>query len=264
MPQPAPRIHPSAIVSNQADLAPGVEIGPFCVIGPRVEIGEGTVLGPSVLVEGPVRIGCRNRFYGHAAIGTNPQDLKYQGEETWLTVGDNNQIREFVTLNRGTATGKGLTRIGSHNLLMTGVHVAHDCEVGDRVIMANAATLAGHVLVADDSTVGAFTGVHQFCRVGAHAFIGGYSVITQDALPFMKTVGIRGEAQTYGVNTVGLERKGFSRERLQALKGAYRTLFRRNLLLAEALVEVRNGGDLTSDVELLLTFIETSERGFIH
>ncbi len=256
-------VHPTALVSGEAELGPGVKVGPYCVIGPKVEIGEDTVLGPSVVVQGPCRIGRRNHFYGHASVGTDPQDLKYRGEETWLIIGDDNRVREFVTLNRGTATGKGETRIGSGNLLMTGVHVAHDCEVGDRVIMANAATLAGHVLVQDDSTVGAFTGVHQFCRVGVHAFIGGYSVITQDALPFMKTVGIRGEAKTYGVNTLGLERKGFEACRLEALKEAYRTLFRRGLRIAEAVEQLRRSGPLTPDVEELLRFIETSERGFI-
>lgn len=261
--QQPPSVHPTAVVSQDAVLGPGVEIGPYCVIGPKVEIGEGTVLGPSIMIQGPCRIGKRNHFYGHSALGTDPQDLKYRGEETWLIIGDDNRIREFVTLNRGTATGKGITRIGSGNLLMTGVHVAHDCEVGDRVIMANAATLAGHVLVQDDSTVGAFTGVHQFCRVGVHAFIGGYSVITQDALPFMKTVGIRSEAKTYGVNTIGLERKGFDAARLEALKHAYRTLFRRGLRVVEAVAQLRQGNTLTADVEELLRFIETSERGFI-
>jgi UDP-N-acetylglucosamine acyltransferase len=261
--QQPPSVHPTAVVSKDAVLGPGVEIGPYCVIGPMVEIGEGTVLGPSVVIQGPCRIGKRNHFSGHAAVGTDPQDLKYQGEETWLIIGDDNRVREFVTLNRGTATGKGKTRIGSGNLLMTGVHVAHDCEVGDRVIMANAATLAGHVLVQDDATVGAFTGVHQFCRVGVHAFIGGYSVITQDALPFMKTVGIRGEARTYGVNTIGLERKGFDATRLKALREAYRTLFRRGLRVVEAAAQLRQEGALTADVEELLRFIETSERGFI-
>lgn len=261
---PSARVHPTAIVSPDSIVGARVEIGPYCVVGARVEIGPDTVVGPSVLLEGPVQIGARNHFYGHAAVGTNPQDLKFKGEETWLIIGDDNHFREFVTLNRGTATGNGVTRIGSRNLLMTGVHVAHDCVVGDRVIMANAATLAGHVTVADDSTVGAFTGVHQFCRVGVHAFIGGYSVITQDALPFMKTVGIRSEAKSYGINTIGLERKGFTPERLQALKAAHRTLFRKKLLLAEAVAQVRAAGEVTSDVEELLSFIESSDRGFIH
>jgi UDP-N-acetylglucosamine acyltransferase len=259
----SPSIHPTAIVSAGAELASSVVVGPYCIIGDLVQVGEGTAFGPSVVVEGPCRIGRNNRFIGQAAVGTAPQDLKYAGEPTLLEIGDDNVVREFVTLNRGTAGGGGVTRIGNNNLLMTCVHVAHDCHVADRVIMANAATLAGHVLVESDSTVGAFTGVHQFCRVGVHAFIGGYSVITRDALPFMKTVGIRNDAKSYGINTIGLERKGFDRLRLDALRAASRTLFRRNLRLDEAVERVRSEETLTEDVELLLRFVETSERGFI-
>lgn len=261
--KPSPQIHPTALVSPGAELAPGVVVGPFCVVGDQVEIGEGTVLGPSCLFEGPCRIGRNNRFTGHASVGAAPQDLKYRGEPTRLEVGDDNVIREFVTLNRGTAGGGGLTSVGRSNLLMTGVHIAHDCHVGDRVIMANAATLAGHVLIQDDSTVGAFTGVHQFCRVGVHAFIGGYSVITRDALPFMKTVGSRNEAKSYGINTVGLERKGFDEARIRALRDADRILFRKKLKLSEAITRVRSAGRPTEEVEELLRFLETSERGFI-
>lgn len=257
------KIHPTAIVSPQANLGEGVEVGPFCVIGPNVTIGAATTLGPSCLVEGPTVLGARNRIAGHASIGTAPQDLKYHGEPTELQVGDDNQIREFTTLNRGTVGGGGKTRVGSRNLLMTGVHVAHDCIVGNDAILANAATLAGHATVEDGATVGAFTGVHQFCRVGLHAFIGGYSVITRDVLPYMKTVGIRGDAKCYGPNSIGLERRGFSAERLEALNKAYRTLFRRHLRLVEAVARVREEGPLTEDVLELLAFIEASERGFI-
>ena len=258
-----PQVHSTALISPGARLAPGVVVGPYVVVGDRVEIGENTRIGPSTVIEGPARIGRNNHFYGHGSIGTDPQDLKFQGEETWLVLGDGNQVREFVTINRGTAGGERRTFVGDNNLLMTGVHIAHDCRVGDRVILANAATLAGHVRVEDDSTVGAFTGVHQFCRVGRHAFIGGYSVITRDALPFVKTVGIRGDAKTYGVNTIGLERKGFSADRLEALKEAYRALFHRGLRLAEAIAELRSRGALQEDVRTLVEFIETSERGFV-
>jgi len=257
------QIHPTAVVSPKAVIGEGVTIGPHTVIGDKVSIGSSCSIGPNTLIEGPTVIGRNNKFYGHAAVGTAPQDLKYDGSPTKLEIGDDNQIREFVTLNRGTVGGGGETRIGSRNLLMTGVHIAHDCAVGDDVILANAATLAGHVDVEDSATVGAFCGVHQFCRVGAHAFIGGYSVLTRDVLPFVKTVGIRSEAKIYGINTIGLERKGFSDKRLKALNSAYRTLFRKGLKLKDAVSQIRDSGELTPDVKILVEFIETCERGFV-
>jgi UDP-N-acetylglucosamine acyltransferase len=257
-----PDIHPTAIVSSRARLEEGVQIGAFCIIGDEVALGHGTVVGPHTVIQGPATIGRNNRFAGQAAIGTNPQDLKYQGERTVLLMGDDNTIREFVTINRGTPGGGGKTTVGNGSLLMTGVHIAHDCHVGDVVIMANAATLAGHVEVGDHATVGAFVGVHQFCRVGTHAFVGGYSVLTREALPFIKTVGDRKNAKTYGINSIGLERKGFSPERVEALKSAYRTLFLRGLKLKEAVDSIRCR-EITEDVALLLDFIEKSERGFI-
>lgn len=256
-------IHPTALVSPNAVIAEGVSIGPNAIIGNDVSIGADSVIGPYTLIEGPAIIGKNNRFYGHAAVGTAPQDLKYDGSPTELEIGDDNRIREFVTLNRGTVGGGGRTRIGNRNLLMTGVHIAHDCTVGDDVILANAATLAGHVDVGDAATVGAFCGVHQFCRVGVYAFIGGYSVLTRDALPFVKTVGIRNEAKIYGINTIGLERKGFSEGRLKALGDAYRTLFRKGLKLRDAVNQIRTSGELTPDVEILIEFVETCERGFV-
>jgi len=259
-----PTIHPTAVISGKADLGEGVSVGPFCVIGDEVSIGAGTEIGPHTCFEGPSTIGKNNRFIGYGSIGSPPQDLKFHGEKTILEMGDNNVVREFVTLNRGTGIGLGKSVIGSHNLLMTGVHIAHDCIVGDHVIMANAATLAGHVLVEDHSNVGAFTGVHQFCRVGRHAFIGGYSVITRDALPYVKTVGERGEAGIYGINTIGLERKGFSPEQIKGLKSAYRILFHsKGLSMKEKIAKVRESGPLSNDVEILLDFIETSERGIV-
>ncbi len=259
----ATKVHPTAIVSTGAELAAGVVIGPYAVVGDRVTIGEDTVVGPSCLLEGPTTIGRDNHFYGHASVGTDPQDLKFKGEETFLVIGDGNRIREFVTINRGTGAATSYTRVGSRNLLMTGVHIAHDCRVGDDAILANAATLAGHVDIGDRSTVGAFTGIHQFCRVGRYAFIGGYSVVTQDALPFMKTVGVRNEARSYGPNTIGLERLGFSSQRLRALKNAHRILFHRGLKLKEAIGEIRSSGTVSEDVEELIRFIEASERGVI-
>lgn len=256
-------IHPTAVVSGKAELAEGVSVGAFCVIGERVTIGPHTRLGPHMQIAGPTVIGSGNRFYGQASIGTDPQDLKYRGEESFLFIGDNNLIREFVTINRGTEGGGGKTVIGSDNLLMTGVHVAHDCLVGSHAILANSATLAGHVRIDDFATVGAFSGVHQFCRVGVHAFIGGYSVVTRDALPFVKTVGVRGEGSIFGINTVGLQRRGFSQERIEVLKQAYRILFQKGLKIQDAVKQLWKSQSLTEDVRHLLRFIESSERGFV-
>jgi len=256
-------VHQSAIVSPTATLAPGVEIGPYCVIGDQVCIGEGTRIGPHTVIERNTTIGRGNRISGQSSIGAPPQDLKYKGEETWVEIGDNNTIREFVTINRGTAGGHRKTIVGNDILLMTGVHIAHDCRIGDHVIMANAATLAGHVDVDEYSSVGAFVGVHQFCRIGVHAFIGGYSVLTRDALPFVKTVGDRNEAKTYDINSLGLQRRGFSAERIDALKKAYRILFRKGLLTKDAIEQVRLEKLETEDVAVLIKFIETSERGFV-
>ena len=257
------RIHPTAQVSSGARLEHGVTVGPYAVVGDRVEIGEQTSIGPHTVLKGPAFLGKRNRIVGQSAIGTDPQDLKYGGEKTFLHIGDDNVIREFVTINRGTVQGGGKTTIGSRNLFMTGVHVAHDCHLGNDGILANAATLAGHVEIANGATVGAFTGVHQFCRVGLHAFIGGYSVITRDAPPFIKTVGSRNQARTYGINGIGLSRKGFSEERILYLRKAYRWIFRKDLTLTDARDCIRREELETPDVETLLHFLETSPRGFV-
>lgn len=255
-------IHPTAVVSNQACLGKGVRLGPFVVIQGKVIIGEGTVVGPHSWICGPAVIGKDNLIYGQSALGTDPQDLKYGGEESALIMGDGNKIREFVTVNRGTRLGSGKTQLGDGNLLMTGVHVAHDCVVGNGVIFGNSATLGGHVAVSDYASVAAFTGVHQFCRVGRHAFVGGYSVLTRDALPFVKTVGQRSNAAIFGINTIGLQRRGFTDNRIEGLKDAYRILFRKGLPLQQAIAQLRRG-QLTSDVEILLNFVESSERGFV-
>ncbi|HSR67988.1 MAG TPA: acyl-ACP--UDP-N-acetylglucosamine O-acyltransferase [Acidobacteriota bacterium] len=257
------QVHSTAQVSSRAKLAEDVEIGPFSLIGPEVEIGPGTRIGPHSVIQGPTTLGARNHIYGQSSIGTDPQDLKYRGEASILRIGDDNRIREFVTIHRGTEVAGNETVVGSGNLIMTGVHIAHDCRVGDDNILANSATLAGHVEVSDGATVGAFSGVHQFCRVGYRAFIGGYSVITRDALPFIKTVGERGEAKTFGINTIGLERSDYSSQQIGALKEAYRLLFRKGLRLSEALQQLR-ASSLTDEVEVLLDFIESSQRGFVH
>ena len=257
------KIHPTAVVSVDARIAEGVCIGPYAVIGGEVQIGEGTVIGPHTVIEGPTVIGENNNIIGQSAIGTVPQDLKYRGERSFLYIGDQNIIREFVTVNRGTDEGGGKTTILNGNLLMTGVHIAHDCYVGEGTILANSATLAGHVEISDYCTIGAFSGVHQFCRVGAYAFVGGYSVLTRDALPFIKTVGYRSQAKIYGINSFGLSRKSFSTQRIEILKQSYRWLFNRGLVLREAIGRIREAGLENEDSSLLIHFIERAERGFV-
>jgi UDP-N-acetylglucosamine acyltransferase len=252
----------SAIVSSDAALADDVVIGPYSIIGAHVSIGAGTVIGPHVRIEGPASIGERNRFTGHASIGTDPQDIKFQGEKTELRIGNDNLFREFVTVNRGTVGGGAITTIGSENFFMAYSHVAHDCHVGSQTIFANNATLAGHVDVGDFATVGAFSAVHQFCRIGDHAFIGGGTIATQDVLPFVKTVGSR-PAKTYGVNTIGLQRKGFPPESIEALQRAYRILIRSRLRLQEALERIDAELSLHAEVRYLADFVRASKRGIV-
>jgi UDP-N-acetylglucosamine acyltransferase len=257
-------IHPTAIIDSSSEISPTAQIGPYCIIGPETRIGADTILESHVHVHGWTTIGERCRFSSHSSIGTDPQDLKYKGEPTYLKIGNDNVFREFVSLNRGTKGGHGITVIGNNNFVMAYSHVAHDCIVGDNVIMANAATLAGHVTVGDHATVGAFSAVHQFCRVGPHAFIGGFSVITRDALPFIKTVGARNEAKIYGINTLGLQRKGFSAESMAELKQVYRIMFRSQMNTGDALAKAKEVQWKSSEVALLIEFIKGSERGFIH
>ncbi len=252
----------SAVISSEAVLASDVTVGPYTVIGPHVTIGAGSVVGPHVIIEGPAEIGERNRFVGQSSIGSAPQDLKYKGERTELHIGHDNVFREFVTVNRGTTGGGGITTIGSGNYFMAYAHVAHDCHIEDHTIFANNATLAGHVEVGDYVTIGAFSAVHQFCRVGDHAFIGGGSICTQDVLPFVKTVGNR-PAKTYGVNTIGLGRKGIPKETIQALQSAYRLLVRSKLPLREALGRIEAELGLYPEVRYLAEFVRSSQRGVI-
>lgn len=257
-----PTIAETAVISSEAVLAPDVSVGPYAVIGPQVTIGAGTVIGPHLRIEGPTSIGERNRFFGQASIGTEPQDLKFRGEKTELRIGNDNTFREFVTVNRGTTGGGGVTTIGSNNFFMAYSHVAHDCHIGDGTIFANNATLAGHVEVGDFSTIGAFSAVHQFCRVGDHAFIGGGSICTQDVLPFVKTVGNR-PAKTYGINNIGLERKGFTKETIEALQRAYRILTRSKLLLQDALDRIEAELGFHAEVRYFAEFVRESKRGVI-
>ena len=255
-------IDPTAIVSPEATLAADVTVGAYTIIGPYVRIGAGTILGPHLRIEGPTTIGERNHFIGQASIGTQPQDLKFKGEKTELVIGNDNTFREFVTVNRGTQGGGGITTIGSSNFFMAYSHVAHDCHVGDHTIFANNATLAGHVEVGDFTTVGAFSAVHQFCRVGEHAFIGGGSICTQDVLPFVKTVGNR-PAKTYGVNTIGLDRKGFPKETIEALQRAYRILVRSKLRLDDALTRIESELSYFPEARYFAEFVRASKRGVI-
>jgi UDP-N-acetylglucosamine acyltransferase len=255
-------IDSTAIVSPNALVAPDVVVGAYAVIGPNVTIGSGCVIGPFTRVEGPAAIGERNQFYGHASIGGPPQDLKYKGEHTELAIGNDNVFREFVTINRGTTGGGGKTTIGNENFFMAYSHVAHDCHVGSYTIFANNATLAGHVEIADYATIGAFSAVHQFCRVGEHAFVGGGSMITQDVMPYAKTVASR-DNRSYGINTIGLERKGFSKETVEALQRAYKILIRSKLRADEALQKIEEELGNFPEARYLVEFVRASKRGII-
>lgn len=257
-----PQIHPHAVIAPGAKLAPGVQVGAFAVVGAGVELGEGCILHPHAIVQGPSKIGRDNVFHPFGTIGGDPQDLKFHGEPTELIVGDANTFREYATVSRGTLGGGGKTTIGSRNLFMAYSHVAHDCHVGNDTIFANGATLAGHVTVEDFVALGAFSPVHQFCRIGRYAYIGASTVITQDVPPFSRVVTQR-ETTCYGVNSIGLERKGFGPERLRALQRAYRLLLRSKRNTSQALAEMRETLADSPDVRELIQFIETSERGIV-
>jgi UDP-N-acetylglucosamine acyltransferase len=255
-------IHPTAIVDPKAKIPSSCQIGPYCVIGPRVELGEACHLVSHVTMEGPTRIGAGNTFFPFCSIGLAPQDISYKGEPTRLEIGDHNTIREFVTINRGTVKGGGLTMIGNHNLIMAYTHIAHDCQIGSHIIMANAATLGGHVIVEDFATVGALCPVHHFVRIGKYAFIGGGTTITRDVLPFSKTAAERG-TRAYGLNAIGLERRGFTKDRIRKIHHAYRLLLASKLNTSQALEKLKAEADRGEDVDLLIRFIEASERGVI-
>ncbi|NOT24692.1 MAG: acyl-ACP--UDP-N-acetylglucosamine O-acyltransferase [Acidobacteria bacterium] len=253
---------PRAVVHPEARIGAGTTIGPYCTIGREVVIGERCQIGASVVIDGWTEIGDDTRIFPMASIGMAPQDLKYKGERTRLTIGRRNTFREFVTVNRGTHGGGGATAIGDGNLFMAYAHVAHDCHVGNATIFGNGATLGGHVTVEDFATVSAYSGVHPFCRVGRHAYVGGYSVVTKDALPFGKSVGNR--ARTYGLNTIGLVRRGFSTDTIDQLKRAYRYLLQSKLNASRALVQIEQDPRLTSpEVRYLVDFIRGSQRGVI-
>jgi UDP-N-acetylglucosamine acyltransferase len=253
-------IHPSSVVSPDAVLGDGVIVGPFCVIEGNAKIGARTLLRSHVVIGPHTEIGEENDIYPHCTLGMGPQDLKFKGAPTRLKVGDRNVFRESCTLHRGTEGGGGLTTVGNDNFLMTGSHVAHDCHVGNNCIFANSATLAGHVEVGNFANIGAFSAVHQFCRVGNQAFMGGFTVATMDVLPYMKTAGAR-DTKSYGVNTIGLRRKGFPEANVDALVKAHRILFHSGLLREEALVRVEQELGSFDEVKDLVTFIRASKRG---
>lgn len=254
-------IHETAIVPHSAGIGNGCYIGPYCVVGEHVKLADNVRLESHVVVDGRTSIGEGTHVFPFASIGLAPQDLKYGGEETAVEIGKRNQIREFVTVHRGTAGGGGLTKIGDDNLLMAQAHVAHDCQVGSNVIMANAATLAGHVEIADRASVGAYSGVHQFCRVGFEAFIGGYSVVVKDAPPFAIIQG--NHAKCYGLNRVGLKRRGYSLETIKKLSHAFYLLLSAKLNTTQALERIREEIKDCPEVDLLANFIETSKRGIV-
>ena len=255
-------IDPRASVHQEALLGPGVQVGPFSIIDAKVEIGEGTKIWPHVVIRGPTRIGRNNQIYSFCSIGEDPQDKKFEpGSNSRLEIGDRNTIREYVSINRGTPAGGGATRIGNDNWVMASCHVAHDCVLGDHVVLANNATLAGHVVIEDHVTLGGFTGVHQFCRVGAYSFTGITSVIVKDVPPFIIAAGQT--AKAYGLNRVGLKRHGFSSQDMDSLRAAYRTLYREGLTLATALERLDQMAQDSAVVQQLAEFIKKSERGIV-
>jgi UDP-N-acetylglucosamine acyltransferase len=253
------RIHPSALVHPGARLAADVEVGPYSVIGGEAEIGEGSWIGAHVVIDGRVRIGRRNRVFHFASVGAPPQDKKYKGEPTGVEIGDDNVIREYVTINRGTAQDIGVTRIGNENWIMAYVHFAHDCQVGNKTIFANCTQLAGHVVVEDWVIFGATTLVHQFVRIGAHAFTGMGSFISQDVPPYVLAAGHM--ASPYGINSEGLKRRGFAPQTIQAIKRAYRTLYRSGLSLEEAKTQLEAQAQSCPEIKPILDFLASSKRG---
>jgi UDP-N-acetylglucosamine acyltransferase len=254
-------IDPHALVSPQARLAEDVSVGPFSIIGPDVQIGAGSIVGPHVVITGHTRIGAGNRFYQFASIGEAPQDLKYKGEPTRLEIGDRNIFRESCTINRGTAQGHGLTRIGSDNLFMAYSHVAHDCVVGDRAVFANCASLAGHVEVGDWVILGGLTAVHQFVKLGAHGFLAGGAIVLRDVPPYVMVSG--NPAVPHGVNSEGLKRRGFTEEQIRSIREAYRTLYRSGLRLSEALGQLQPLAATRPEIRAFVDFINTSTRSLV-
>jgi UDP-N-acetylglucosamine acyltransferase len=257
-----PEIHPQAIVAASAKLGEGVKVGAFAVVGDEVELGDGCNVSTHAVVQGPSKFGKNNVFHSFCVVGGDPQDYTFRGERVELVVGDGNIFREYVTVSRGTQKGGGKTSLGDDNFFLAYSHIGHDCQVGSHTLFVNGATLAGHVTVEDFATIGALCPVHQFCRIGRYAYVGASTVITQDVPPFSKVVTER-ETRSFGINTVGLERKGFSPERLQALKRAYRLLLRSKMNTSQALADMKGSLGESADVMELIRFIESAERGIV-
>jgi UDP-N-acetylglucosamine acyltransferase len=253
--------HPSAVVAAGAAIAAGVEIGPFSVVGPDVSVGEGSVIGAHVVLAGRTTIGRNNRVFSFASIGEIPQDRKYTGDPTRTVIGDDNVIREFVSIHAGTAQDKGVTTIGNGNWLLAYSHVAHDCIVGNRTTFSNNAQLAGHVVVDDDAILGGFVGVHQFCRIGAHAMVAAGSIVLQDVPPYVTAAGY--PAKPHGTNNEGLRRSGFSHDQILAIKRAYKTLYRSQLTLEVAREQIATEARIAPELRPLAAFLETPGRGII-
>jgi UDP-N-acetylglucosamine acyltransferase len=255
-------IHPTAIVDPSAKIPASCKIGPYCTVGANVEMGSDCELVSHVVLDGPSRLGCDNKIYPFSVVGMDPQDVTFAGETTWLEMGDHNVIREYVTINRGTAKGGGITRIGSQVLIMAYTHIGHDCFIGDHAMLINAATLAGHVTVEEWAVIGALCPVHQFVRIGAHSYVGGGTTVTQDVLPYSMTSAQR-DTHAYMLNKVGLQRRGFSPERIAKLHHAFKVLLASKLNTTQALARLRSEAERGEDVEMLLRFIESSQRGVI-
>src|ERR1700756_1659664 len=255
-------VHSTAIIDPRAKVPASCKIGPYCVIAADVELGERCRLLSHVVLEGPTKIGADNAIFPFSAIGMAPQDVTYKGEPTRLEIGAHNEIRECVTINRGTVKGGGLTKVGSHLLVMAYTHIGHDCVIEDHVMLVNGATLGGHVTVEEWAVVGALCPVHQFVRIGAHSYVGGGTTITQDVLPFSMTSAVR-DVHAFSFNKVGLERRGFSKERIKKLKHAYRILLASKLNTSQALEKLKSESNRGEDVDMLIRFIEASQRGII-
>ncbi|MFN2578032.1 MAG: acyl-ACP--UDP-N-acetylglucosamine O-acyltransferase [Pyrinomonadaceae bacterium] len=255
------QIHSSAVISPRAHIGAGCRIGPYAVIGDEVSLGSGITVESHCVIDGRTRIGDQTHLFPFVSVGLPPQDLKFAGEETETEIGKRTRIREFVTIHRGTKGGGGITKIGDDCFVMAQAHVAHDCLIGNNVIMANAATLAGHVIVEDGANIGAYSGVHQFCRIGREAYVGGYSVVVKDALPFALTVG--NHAKCYGLNKVGVRRRGYSRETIAALHHAFHLLLSSKLNTTQALERIREEIKNIPEVDELVRFVETSKRGVV-
>ena len=254
-------IHETAIVDPKAEIGEDCAIGAYCIVGGEVKLGARVKLDSHVVIDGKTSVGDETRVYPFVSIGLAPQDLKYAGEPTATEIGKRNQIREFVTVHRGTSGGGGVTRIGDDNLLMAQAHIAHDCQIGNHVILANAATLAGHVEIADRGNIGAYSGVHQYCRIGFEAFVGGYSVVVKDAMPFATIQG--NHAKCFGLNRVGMRRRGYSKETIQKLNHAFHLLLSSKLNTSQAVEKIKNEIKDCAEVDLLVEFIETSKRGVV-